>query len=90
MSDASRIFWFSGTGNSLYAAKCLSAELGDIKLERITGESPTGAVGGKGEKVGFVFPSYYCDIPRAVRTFIEKLEIMPDISIRKYVVAVEE
>jgi len=78
VNNASRIYWFSGTGNSLYAAKRLSAELSNIELTQITNEAPTGAVGGKGEKIGFVFPSYYLNLPRAVRAYIEKLEIRPD------------
>ena len=78
MNEKSRIFWFSGTGNSLYAAKRLSEDLGGIGLEQITGEAPTQAVGGNGAKVGFVFPSYYCNLPRAVHHFVEKLEINPE------------
>ena len=74
----SRIYWFSGTGNSLYAAKRLSDEMGGFPLVRITGEPPSGAVGGVGAKIGFVFPSYYGNLPRAVRAFVEKLEIRPD------------
>jgi len=78
MNNQSAIFWFSGTGNSLYAAKRLSADLANISLIRITDSEPSGAVGGKGEKIGFVFPSYYGNMPRAVRSFVEKLEIRPD------------
>ena len=78
MNNRSCIYWFSGTGNSLYAAKRLSAELGDVQLEQITESAPSGTVGGKGTKIGFVFPSYGCNLPRAVRTFVEKLEISPD------------
>ena len=70
------IFWFSGTGNSLYAAKRLSAGLGGIPLIRMARFSQ--AVGGKGGKVGFVFPSYYGNLPRAVRAFVKELEILPD------------
>jgi len=77
MNNQSAIFWFSGTGNSLYAAKQLSAALADLPLFRITDETPSDAVGGTGTKVGFVFPSYYGNIPRAVRSFVEKLEIRP-------------
>jgi Fe-S-cluster-containing hydrogenase component 2 len=76
--STSRIYWFSGTGNSLYVAKRLSSELGDIPLTQITNESPTEPVGGKGEKIGFVFPSYCCNLPRAVRAFVEDLRILPD------------
>jgi len=70
------IFWFSGTGNSLYAAKKLSAGLGDLPIIQMTHFSQI--VGGKGGKVGFVFPSYYGNLPRAVRAFVKKLEILPD------------
>ena len=70
------IFWFSGTGNSLYAAKRLAAGLGDPPLIKMTHFSQ--AVGGKDGKVGFVFPSYYGNLPRAVRAFVNELEILPD------------
>ncbi|MCL2678159.1 MAG: EFR1 family ferrodoxin, partial [Clostridiales bacterium] len=77
MNNSSCIFWFSGTGNSLYAAKTLSDAL-KMPLARITGEAPPRAVGGRGKKVGFVFPSYYGNLPRAVRAFAQKLQIRPD------------
>jgi len=70
------VFWFSGTGNSLYAAKRLAEALNDSQLIHM-GEY-TQPIGGKGCKVGFVFPSYYGNLPRAVRAFIEKLEFAPD------------
>jgi len=75
MDKTSLIYWFSGTGNSLYAAKKLSAALGDIPLVQITDELPATAIGGEGIKIGFIFPSYYGNLPRAVRAFVEKLEI---------------
>ncbi|MCL1905856.1 MAG: EFR1 family ferrodoxin [Clostridiales bacterium] len=75
----SRIYWFSGTGNSLFAAKCLAKGLnGEITLIPIANGVPSGAVGGKGEKVGFVFPSYYGNLPRMVRSFAEKIQIVPE------------
>jgi len=77
MNNNSAIYWFSGTGNSLYAARKLSAQLGNIPLIQITDEPPSGSIGGEGAKVGFVFPSYYCNLPRAVHYFIEKLDIRP-------------
>ena len=73
----SAIFWFSGTGNSLYAAKRLAAGLGDVPLYPMASGLPPEAVGGEGEKVGFVFPSYYGNLPRIVRAFVEKLEVKP-------------
>jgi len=75
MENKNIIFWFSGTGNSLYVAKFLAEELGGAKLVRITEEAFGEAVGGEGAKVGFAFPSYYCNLPRAMRAFAERLEI---------------
>ncbi len=69
------IFWFSGTGNSLYAAKKLSAALGGAPLMKMTEESAP--VGGEGKRVGFVFPSYYGNLPRLVRAFVRNLTILP-------------
>ena len=69
------IYWFSGTGNSLYAAKRLADELGDTSLYHMALDVPAEAVGGSEEKIGFVFPSYYSNLPRVVRSFIEKLKI---------------
>jgi len=73
----STIFWFSGTGNSLYAAKRLAAALSDMPLHPMAAGVPPVPVGGEGEKVGFIFPSYYGNLPRIVRSFVEKLEVLP-------------
>ena len=40
------IYWFSGTGNSLFAAKLLAEQLGDADLASMAGAAPLGAVGG--------------------------------------------
>jgi len=72
---ATTIYWFSGTGNSLYAAKCLAGCLEDSSLCSIAQGVPPDAVGGSGEKIGFVFPSYYSNLPRIVRSFVERLNI---------------
>jgi ferredoxin len=77
MDNPSRIFWFSGTGNSLYAAKRLSAKLGDLPLAQMVDGATSGSVGGEGARVGFVFPSYYGNLPRAVRAFVNKIDIRP-------------
>ena len=59
MSGTSRIYWFSGTGNSLYASMRLSAEMGGYPLIQITDDASSDAAGGTGMKFGSVFPSYY-------------------------------
>lgn len=71
------IYWFSGTGNSLYVAKALADAMGSTRLVPIAHNISAEATGGAGNKVGFVFPSYYGDLPRIVRTFVEKLNILP-------------
>ena len=71
------IYWFSGTGNSLYTAKMLAKALGKTDIISIANGVPDNAVGGDGCKIGFVFPSYYGDLPRIVRDFAEKLNVLP-------------
>ena len=72
------LYWFSGTGNSLHAAKVLSEALGGAALIQMTNTPPTAPVGGKDNPLGFVFPSYYGDLPRIVHRFIKALNILPD------------
>jgi ferredoxin len=71
----STIYWFSGTGNSLYAAKKLAETLGDTELVSMAdSDAASQSVGGA---VGFVFPSYFGDLPRIVRAYVENLSIAP-------------
>jgi len=72
------IFYFTGTGNSLYVAQKLAEKLGDTEIYSMAENKPDGQIGGKAEKIGFVFPSYYGNLPRIVREFIGSLNICPD------------
>lgn len=70
------IFYFSGTGNSLWAAQKLAQRTGE-RLVNMADE-----VGGdcryaleKGERVGFVFPVHGWRTPRLVRRFIDQLAL---------------
>lgn len=69
------IFWFSATGNSLYTAKQLTANLIDAQLIQMTRFKQMDD--GIEQMVGFVFPSYYGNLPRVVREFVEELNILP-------------
>ena len=72
------IYWFSGTGNSLFAARLLAELIDGATLIPIANSAPAiEAVGGEGHKIGFVFPSYFGDLPRIVRAFVENLNILP-------------
>ena len=71
------IFYFSGTGNSLYVARKIAERTGD-QVCSMSEDAPDRPIGGKDEKVGFVFPSYYGNLPRVVQGFIRKLNIRPE------------
>lgn len=76
------IFYFSATGNSKYAADRLS--------EHFPGETVSIAEAfrkeefiyeaGEGEKIIFVFPVYFWNLPSIVGDFIEKLTLKGDTS----------
>lgn len=71
------IFWFSGTGNSLYAAKTLSEELGEKMVdiaEMIKKRRFVFSIG-ENETVGFVFPVYFGGLPEPVKRFISRFRI---------------
>ncbi len=70
------IFYFSGTGNSQYAAKRIADALGDAILNlndriRSGGTSPVET----GERLVIVTPTYAWRIPRVVRDWLLKTEL---------------
>lgn len=70
------LFYFTGTGNSLYAAKKLAAEgekLIDI-AEAVRSRKFSYAVP-EGENTGFVFPVYFYSLPDIVAEFCNKLKL---------------
>lgn len=67
------IYYFSGTGNSEWAAKTIAEKTGDTALS-IREASPDFP---GGEAVGLVFPVYAWDAPHLVYSFLETLKI-PD------------
>lgn len=74
------IFYFSGTGNSLYAAQKLH-ESGEGELIDMAGalnEKHFKYKVPEGEKVGIVFPVYFYGLPTIVDEFMDKLTIESD------------
>lgn len=71
------IFYFSGTGNSLYVAEKLhEAESGElINIADALNEKQFNYKVNEGEKIGIVFPVYYCGLPTIVSEFISQLTI---------------
>lgn len=69
------IFYFSGTGNSLYAARKITADIGEKLIdisEAMVGKRYIYSIA-EDETVGFVFPVYYYGVPTIVRDFVSRL-----------------
>ena len=54
-----KIFVFSGTGNSLAVAKKIALALGDTTITSITKYQEESEVSTEEERVGIIFPCYY-------------------------------
>ena len=70
------IYWFSGTGNSLAAAKALANRCGDAELvpmaKAIQNPPPSAGL------IGLVFPVYSFGPPALVARFVKILNALPD------------
>ena len=73
---ANRIYFFTGTGNSLDVAQSIAAELDNCTVVAIhkgtSLEVPSGL-----EHVGFVFPVYFWGLPGMVADFLHRIELPP-------------
>lgn len=70
------IIYFSGTGNSLYAAKKLLDEGENlVSLAELIKEKSYIVELDNGERLGLVFPVYFYTVPSIVREFLEQTEI---------------
>lgn len=71
------IFYFSGTGNSLYAAKKVNEELDHeiIDISKAVSEQRFFYTLKDEEIIGFVMPVYYYGIPSIVEDFIRRLSV---------------
>jgi len=70
-----RLYWFSGTGNSLVAARRLAEEIGDAELLPLAGAAGEGI--GDADAVGLVFPVYAFGPPLIVAEFVRQLPAAP-------------
>ncbi|MBK5722298.1 EFR1 family ferrodoxin [Dysgonomonas sp. Marseille-P4677] len=69
------IFYFSATGNTKYTAQKIAEMVGDktISISDCVKNQNFNFYIEDNEKVAFIFPTYFYDIPIIVRDFIEKL-----------------
>ncbi len=65
------IFYFTGTGNSLAAARDIAKVLGDCQLASM---KEIHKITEPYERIGFVFPVYAAGLPSAVKVFVEKMD----------------
>jgi len=69
------IYYFTGTGNSLAAAKKIAASLGDCELVPIASLQKTnGNIVPPAERVGIVCPVYFSGLPAMVATFAGRMD----------------
>jgi len=70
------IYYFTGTGNSLAAAKKIAAGLGDCELVPIASLANTkGDITPQADRVGIVHPVYFVGLPSIVASFAGRLDL---------------
>lgn len=70
------IYYFTGTGNSLAAAKRVAAGLENADLIPIASlRNTTGRISPQADRVGIVCPVYDCGVPVMVAEFAERLDL---------------
>ena len=67
------IYYYTGTGNSLWTAKKLSAALNNAELIPVTASGPA-PIKPDSKNVGFIFPVHIWGIPSRVLDFFNRLE----------------
>jgi ferredoxin len=73
------IYYFSGTGNSLWTARKLAAALGETGLRSLAdpyAEDSEGSGGDRPDILGLVFPVYIWGVPAPVLRFLDTLKKM--------------
>jgi len=79
-----QLYTFSGTGNSLHAARALAARFSDASIIPILRALRAGEVSTSADMVGLVFPIHALTFPWPVREFLERA----DFSSASYIFAV--
>jgi ferredoxin len=74
------IYYFTGTGNSLAAAKKIATVIGDCDLVPIASlMDTTGDIVPTAEQIGIVCPVYDAGLPRIVAEFAKRLILLPTV-----------
>lgn len=70
-----QIFYFSGTGNSLYIARELQKEIPESYLVPIISASKLNNIESDGDNVGIVFPIHAFTVPIPVKNFLKRVNL---------------
>jgi Pyruvate/2-oxoacid:ferredoxin oxidoreductase delta subunit len=72
------IFYYTGTGNSLWSARLLAEQLGNAEIQPLhLVDARLAAL--NADAVGLVFPVHMWGVPLPVIRFLKKLELKPDV-----------
>lgn len=72
-----RIYYFTGTGNSMRAAVRIAERLGNAEIISMRND-PAEVSAADCDVIGFVYPVYHWTMPEAAVRFVEGLEINPE------------
>jgi hypothetical protein len=72
------IYFFSGTGNTLFLVKELKKRIPEAVLKPIAIFRHGSTVVPQSKKIGFCFPNHGGQIPAAMKFFIQKLNLIGD------------
>ena len=72
---STEVYYFSGTGNSLYVAKELQKRIPETELIPIVSLLNKDIIKTSGKTVGFVFPVHALTIPIVVKKFLRKIDL---------------
>lgn len=75
--DKNIIFVFSGTGNSLWAAKKIADALGNCEIFTM-GQNSLKQLPSGYDRIGFVYPTYAGGMPKRVKEFISDFDLGPN------------
>ncbi len=72
-----RIYCFSGTGNSLHTARTIAGQIGGAEIISVRNDAAS-VPADDADVIGIVCPVYEWDIPGTMKSFAEQLSVNPD------------
>lgn len=69
------LYYFTGTGNSLFIAKRIASELKDVTLVPINQALVSKDINIDTDIVGVIYPTYFLEAPKRIREFTSRLKV---------------